>query len=57
MIWESKRFSGLLCSKLGFVFATGTPDEMGRAFGVYCGEVVWKREMVYEEFGPPMPYM
>lgn len=51
-----KSFGGVLSTKSGLVFATGTPDEMARAYRIDNGEEIWAKKMPYAGSAPPMSF-
>ena len=51
-----KNFGGVMTTKSGIFFATGTPDEMARAFSTNDGRLLWERKLPYAGSAPPMSY-
>ncbi len=50
-------FGGVLATAGGLVFATGTPDQMARAFDSKTGEELWSYELPAAGSAPPMSYL
>ena len=51
-----KNFGGVLTTSSDLVFATGTPDEMARAFSSKDGKLIWERKLPFAGSAPPMSY-
>ena len=49
-------FGGVLVTAGGLIFATGTPDEMIRAFNSKTGEELWSYKLPAAGSAPPMTY-
>ncbi|MEC8806087.1 MAG: hypothetical protein VXX27_05205, partial [Pseudomonadota bacterium] len=49
-------FGGVLTTKGGITFATGTPDRMLRAFDTVTGEALWQHELPHAGSAPPMGF-
>ncbi len=49
-------FGGVLVTASGLVFATGTPDEMVRAFNSTSGEELWSHKLPAAGSAPPMTF-
>ena len=50
-------FGGVLVTASGIVFATGTPDNMIRAYDSRSGKELWRSQLPYAGSAPPMTYM
>jgi quinoprotein glucose dehydrogenase len=51
-----KNFGGVLSTSSDLIFATGTPDEKGRAFSSKDGKLLWETKLPYAGSSPPMTY-
>ena len=51
-----KNFGGVLSTSSDIFFATGTPDEMARAFSSKDGRLIWERKLPFAGSAPPMSY-
>ena len=51
-----KNFGGVLSTSSDLIFATGTPDEKGRAFSSKDGKLLWETKLPYAGSAPPMTY-
>lgn len=51
-----KSFGGVLTTSSDIFFATGTPDEMARAFSSKDGKLIWERKLPFAGSAPPMTY-
>ena len=49
-------FGGVLTTGAGLGFATGTPDNLIRAFDLATGNVVWEHRLPYAGSAPPMGF-
>jgi len=56
VIFGDINFGGVLSTSSGLVFATGTPDEMARAFNSKTGEELWAGKLPAAGSAPPMTY-
>ena len=52
-----KNFGGVLSTSSDIFFATGTPDEMARAFSSENGNLIWERKLPFAGSAPPMTYI
>ena len=52
-----KNYGGVMTTKSGLVFASGTPDKMARAFDINSGIELWSRKMPSTGSAQPMTYM
>ena len=52
-----KSFGGLMTTKSGLIFSTGTPDKFIYAIDTKSGEELWKYELPYAGSAPPISYM
>jgi len=52
-----KNFGGVLTTSSDIFFATGTPDEMARAFSSKDGKLIWERKLPFAGSAPPMSYL
>lgn len=50
-------FGGVLVTASGIAFATGTPDNMMRAYDSRSGKELWRSQLPYAGSAPPMTYM
>ena len=51
-----KNYGGVMTTKSGLVFASGTPDKMARAFDINSGRELWSRKMPSTGSAQPMTY-
>ena len=51
-----KNFGGVLSTSTNIFFATGTPDEMARAYSSENGHIIWERKLPYAGSAPPMTF-
>lgn len=49
-------FGGVLSTSTSIFFATGTPDEMARAYSSENGNLIWESKLPYAGSAPPMTF-
>ena len=52
-----KNFGGLMTTKSGLIFSTGTPDKFIYAIDTKSGKELWKYQLPYAGSAPPISYM
>ena len=56
-IFGDKNFGGVLSTSTNIFFATGTPDEMARAYSSENGTLIWERKLPFAGSAPPMTFL
>ena len=52
-----KNFGGVLSTSSNIFFATGTPDEMARAYSSQNGDLIWESKLPFAGSAPPMSFL
>ena len=55
-VYGDINFGGVMTTKSGLIFATGTPNEMAYAFDVVNGKKLWESKLPYAGSAPPMGF-